>query len=346
MINKPPPYYLPTEPNKELLPASPQGMKKRYVFLAGAVYGLLMRLAFGLPFFFSGEKSTTASEAMLTSFIVLVPLTIGALTVYFPGENKRSLAFSLFAPWIPILMFILGTAILLIEGSICIAMAAPLFLGVGSLGGLLMWLVLKYFVPSRTVMYSMLLLPLLAGTWERDQTMPVIIEKSDASVWIDAKPEVIWHLINNAEAIQPSEMQQGLAYRIGVPYPQSAQTVTTDKGRVRKLRWDKNVRFDEPITDWQENRYIRWNYSFPAGAIPPDALDEHVVIGGKYFDLEDTSYSLTPENGGTRLSIKVTYRVSTQFNWYANFWGRILVDDAARTILAFYKRRAEMESSP
>ncbi len=330
------------EPNKVLPPALPGRIKKRYVFLAGALYGLLMRLAFGLPFFFASEKSTAASEAMLTSFLILVPLIIGALTVYFPGDKKRSLVFSVLAPWIPILMFILGTVILLIEGSICIAMAAPLFLVVGSLGGLLMWLVLKYFVPSRTVMYSMLLLPLLAGTWERDQTMPIIIEKSDASVWINAKPEVIWHLINNAEAIRPAEMQQGLAYKIGVPYPESALTVTTEQGRVRKLRWDKGVRFNEPITDWQENRYIRWRYSFPAGAIPPAALDEHVVIGGKYFDLEDTSYTLMPEKGGTRLSIKVTYRVSTQFNWYANFWGRLLVDDAARTILAFYKHRAEI----
>ncbi|MEO8000398.1 MAG: SRPBCC family protein [Arenimonas sp.] len=329
MINQPPPY-LPAEQNPALPPAQPGRIKKRYVFLAGAIYGLLMRLAFGLPFFLSGEKSTTASEAMLTSFIVLVPLIIGALTVYFPGDNKRSLFFSVFAPWIPILMFILGTAILLIEGSICIAMAAPLFLVMGSLG----------------VMNSLLLLPLLLGSWERNQTMPVMIEKSDASVWINAKPEVIWHLINNAEAIQPTEMQQGLAYKMGVPYPKSALTVKTDTGRVRKLRWDKGVRFDEPITHWQENRYIRWNYSFPAGAIPPDALDEHVVIGGKYFDLEDTSYLLTPEKGGTRLSIKVTYRVSTQFNWYANFWGRLLVDDAAHTILAFYKHRAEIVSSP
>jgi hypothetical protein len=319
-------------------------VKKRYVFLAGAIYGLAMRLLFGLPFYFSSEQSTAASEAMLTSFLILVPLVIGALTVYFSGGKERSLGYSIFAPWIPILMFVLGTAILLIEGSICIAMAVPLFLAVSSLGGFLMWVALKYFRPSRTVMHSVLLLPLLAGTWEREQTMPVVIEKSDASIWINAKPEVIWQLINNAEAIKPVEMEQGLAYKIGVPYPESALTVATETGRVRKLRWDKGVRFDEPITDWVENRFIRWQYSFPAGAIPPNALDEHVVIGGKYFDLEDTSYSLLPENGGTRLGINVTYRVSTQFNWYANFWGRLLVDDAAHTILAFYKRRAEIDS--
>ncbi len=35
------------------------------------------------------------------------------------------------------------------------------------------------------------------------------------------------------------------------------------------------------------------------------------------------------------------YRVSTGFNWYALPAGRLLVDDAARTILRFYKRCSE-----
>jgi hypothetical protein len=182
-----------------------------------------------------------------------------------------------------------------------------------------------------------------AGLWERDQPLPAALHTADASVQIHANPEAIWRLINDARAIQPGEMEKGLAYRIGLPLPQSAQTIKTVQGRVRKLRWDRGVKFDEPISDWRENRYIRWTYSFPPGAIPADALDEHVVIGGRYFDLVDTSYQLTPQGEETRLDIHVTYRISTNFNWYAETWGRVLVDDAAGTILGFYKRRAEAD---
>ncbi|GAB3355227.1 SRPBCC family protein [Lysobacter tyrosinilyticus] len=320
-------------------------LKKRYVFALGALYGVLMRLAFGLPLFAASGRSNAASEAMLWSFVCLVPFLIGTLTVYFSGGRQRTLGYAFIAPWLPILAFVAGTALLLIEGSICIAMALPLFLGISSFGGVVMWAVLKLYRPSESAMSLLLVLPLLVGLWEREQPLPDHLQATDASVQIDARPEVIWGLINRAEAIQPAEMRDGLAYRIGVPYPQSANTVETAQGRVRKLRWDKDVRFDEPINAWQENRYIRWTYSFLPGTIPPDALDEHVVIGGKYFDLVDTSYRLTPEGQGTRLDIHVTYRVSTNFNWYANVWGRLLVDDSARTILQFYKHRAEASAS-
>ncbi|MFC5569424.1 SRPBCC family protein [Lysobacter yangpyeongensis] len=318
-------------------------LKKRYVFAIGAVYGLLMRLAFGLPLFAAGGRSNAASEAMMWSFVCLVPFLIGSLTVHFSGGRRRTLGYALVAPWLPVLAFVGGTALLMIEGSICIAMALPLFLVVSSLGGVVMWAVLKLYRPSASAMSLLLVLPLLLGLWEREQPLQDRVQSTDASVQIDAAPEVIWKLINDAQAIRPSEMSQGLAYRIGVPYPESARTVATPQGRVRKLRWDKGVRFDEPIEAWQENRYIRWRYSFLPGAIPPEALDEHVVIGGKYFDLVDTSYRLTPVGSATRLDIRVTYRVSTNFNWYANAWGRLLVDDAARTILQFYKRRAEAD---
>lgn len=320
-------------------------VKKRYVFALGALYGLLMRLAFGLPLFASGGRSNAASQVMLWSFVCLVPFLIGTLTVYFSGGRRRSLGYAFIAPWLPILAFVGGTALLLIEGSICIAMALPLFLGISSLGGVVMWAVLKLYRPSASAMSLVLFLPLLLGLWEREQPLPDRLQTTDESVQIDARPEVIWGLINRAEAIRPTEMRDGLAYRIGVPYPQSAHTVETPQGRVRKLRWDKDVHFDEPINAWEENRYIRWTYAFLPGTIPAEALDEHVVIGGKYFDLIDTSYRLTPAEQGTRLDIHVTYRVSTNFNWYANAWGRLLVDDAARTILQFYKHRAEATAS-
>ena len=85
-----------------------------------------------------------------------------------------------------------------------------------------------------------------------------------------------------------------------------------------------------------------------AGSIGPGLAK--AALGGRVGEgqgarLVDTSYRLTPEGQGTRLDIHVTYRVSTNFNWYANVWGRMLVDDSARTILQFYKHRAEASAS-
>lgn len=94
-----------------------------------------------------------------------------------------------------------------------------------------------------------------------------------------------------------------------------------------------------------ENRTIAWTYAFAPDALPPNTLDEHVLIGGRYFDLADTACHLVPEDGGTRLEIVVDYRVSTGFDWYAAPAGRLLVDDTAHAIRRFHERRAEAQPS-
>jgi len=65
-----------------------------------------------------------------------------------------------------------------------------------------------------------------------------------------------------------------------------------------------------------------------------------VRIGGQYFDVSACTYSLTPVAGGTRLAIRMDYRVSTHFNWYAGPIADWLVGDFAEVILDFYARRA------
>jgi hypothetical protein len=327
-----------TPPPGGALDESHRSLNLWWVLAAGAGYGLAMRLLFMLSIF---RGRAGESGVMLGSFVLLVPVLLGAFTVYLLPPERRSIGQAVIAPWLPLLVFVAGTAILLIEGSICIAMALPIFLMLASLGGVFGWLVLRVVTPSRSTVGAVLLLPLALGAFERGVALPERIGQADASVHIDASPGIIWQLINDATAIQPAEMAQGIAWRIGVPFPQEAVTVDGDGGRVRKLRWDHGVHFDEPILDWVENRYIRWRYVFAPDSIPPGALDEHVAIGGSHFDLLDTSYRLTPEPGGTRLTIHVDYRVNTHFNAYAGAWADLLVADASRTILAFYQRRAE-----
>ena len=310
------------------------------VFGLGGLYGLVMRLLFGEPWMNHGP-SNGASGPMLASFVVLVPVLIGMFTVHAARRRPPSLLFALFGPWVPTIAFAVGTGLILIEGSICIAMALPIFCIVASAGGLLCWIVLKFVDVPQGGVNALLLLPLLLAWPESQEPLPRTLSRSAQALHIAAPPAVVWGLINHATQIAPAEVRDGLAFRIGVPYPREAVTGAADGGRVRKLRWAGGVAFDEPITAWEENRYIAWTYSFASDSFPPGTLDEHVLIGGKYFDLVDTSYRLVPENGGTRLEIVVDYRVSTHFNWYAEPAGRLLVDDAARAILRFYQRRAE-----
>ena len=103
----------------------------------------------------------------------------------------------------------------------------------------------------------------------------------------------------------------------------------------------KSVHFEQVVSESRENRYVRWTYRFSEDSFPPHALDDHVIIGGHYFDVLDTAYTLTPSGPeSTELNIRMSYRVSTQFNWYADAVARFLIGNFEDVILEFYRRRA------
>lgn len=311
---------------------------KWFPFALGAAYGLLLRMLFS-GHILHGFKS---SDVMSASFAVFMPIAIGAITIYFAEKKEqRSFLFYMAAPCVSVSLFVGGTAILLIEGSICIAMALPLFLIQGSIGGLFMGIICRLTKYKKHTVNSLAILPFIIAIGESGKPLPNAIQESRESIHINQKPDVIWHHINFPLNIYPEELVNGFAYKIGVPYPIEARTINPIVGGKRQLMWQRGVTFEEEIEAYDENKFIQWKYIFNDKSFPAGSMDDHVAIGGKYFDLVNTSYRLTEESGGTRLEISVKYRVSTNFNWYAEPWANFLVTDTAKTILNFYKQRSE-----
>jgi hypothetical protein len=104
----------------------------------------------------------------------------------------------------------------------------------------------------------------------------------------------------------------------------------------------QNIHFEQLLTELQEHRYLRWRYRFQKESFPPYALDEHVVLGGHYFDIIETSYTLTPQGERTELKVQMRCRVSTQFNWYADPLARLLLSNLEEVNLAYYRHRSEL----
>jgi hypothetical protein len=320
--------------SKKVLPFS-----GAYPVAAGVLLGLALRLLF------SG-KPGSAWSAMAGSFIYLAPLLVGAATVYVAETTKRrSWSYYFWAPFEANLFFVFGTLIIMIEGMICAIVIMPLFAALGGLGGLAMGLVCRTNNWPKQAIYSLAVLPIALGLGGDYLPTPTVLSSVQRSIIVSAPPNRVWEQLNNTTRIQPEEFGATWAARIGVPMPLSGVTEMTDAGRVRKSLWDKAVHFDEPITDWQPDRYMRWTYRFDPTSFPPYALDDHVMIGGHYFDLHDTSFTLTPVAGGTRLDIQAHYRVSTQFNFYADRVAQLLLGNMFDTGLVFYKNRSEATPS-
>jgi hypothetical protein len=58
----------------------------------------------------------------------------------------------------------------------------------------------------------------------------------------------------------------------------------------------------------------------------------------------ESSYTLIPRGDATELRMQMRYRVSTQFNWYAEPLARRLLGNFQEVILEFYRRRSESAS--
>lgn len=303
--------------------------------LAGALLGLAVRLVFvGKP---GGPYA-----AMMASFIYLAPALVGATTVYLAERKyRRSWAYYFWAPLMANVLFVVGTLLILIEGLICAAVIVPMFAVVGMVGGVIMGVVCRVTNWPRRALYSFAVLPLVLGGLEGNVATPSRFGSVERRVVIQAGPEAVWRQIMNASDIRPEEVQHAWIFRIGVPLPLGGVVEPSSEGPVRKIRMGRDVHFDQVFAESRDNRFVRWTYRLYPDSFPPYALDDHVVVGGYYFDVKDTSYTLTPVGESTELKISMGYRVTTQFNWYAEPLARYLLGNFEEVVLDFYRARSE-----
>lgn len=314
-------------------------MLKRYPVIAGALSGVLLRLMF------SGGGGSPWS-AMAGAFIFAVPILVGMVTVYLAErQRRRDWYYYIFAPFMATSLFVAGTLLLFIEGWICAIVIIPMFAVLGAVGGVAMGVVCRLTNWPRPTLYSFAVLPILLAAFGSNIPTPTGLGMIGRTVVVNAPASVVWRKLNHIDDIRPDEMAEAWALRIGVPMPMSGTTRQTPEGMVRESRWGKRVHFDEVIQDWQPERHVRWTYRFAPDSFPPNALDDHVVIGGHYFDVLDTSFTLVPDGDSTLLSTKVRYRISTQFNFYADWVAQFLLGNLSEVGLRLYKTRSERDWS-
>ena len=308
---------------------------RRYPVFIGAAVGLLLRLVF------SGSAGSNWSP-MVGSFIYLMPVVVGMVTVYLAErQRRRSWGYYLGAAAAATSLVVLGSLLVFIEGMICAIVIVPMFAVMGAIGGLVMGLACRLTNWPKPLLCAMGVMPLLLGAF--GDALPTPEDNFgtiEHRLHIDAPPATVWRQIHEADGIRPPEMGRGWAYRIGVPLPLSGRTVDTPEGRVHRMQMGKGVHFEGVVRDWEPERRVRWTYRFAPDSFPAGALDDHVLIGGHYFDLIDTDFHLRPEAGGTDLSVRIHYRVSTEFNLYADWVARLLLGNFSEVLLDLYRDRS------
>lgn len=308
-------------------------------FIGGAFYGVFLRYIFDVI-------PSSVEGPMSAAFLIGTPFIAGALTIYGHRDRVLKITQMIFLPWVTTLLLLLGTAITFLEGAICIAIMTPLFLFLSSLGGLIMGGCLTIRRRNTKPLLSVAVLPFVILFAEGSMPLTEHQLQLTESVIVEASAERIWNEIVSAKEIKPDELPVSLSHLIGVPKPLEGINRHTDGTEIRYSIWEKGVNFEAVVLERELYQRIKWQYVFNENSFPKGSMDDHVAIGGKYFDLHDTEFRLTPiTEDKTELTIYASYRINSAINFYAVPASRFLGADFMRTILGLYKHRSEQSSA-
>jgi hypothetical protein len=303
----------------------------------GLLYGIALRLA---GHFYRGQ----GSAVMLLGFLFFMPLAMGFIAVFL-AEMKQEQRFWvwLLLPWLPVLGGCAAAMLALLEGMICVVMFLPLGLIVATIGGILGGLSARFLRQRRSrhvTVACVIFLPFMVAPWEQEVFHKLEVRQVENVIDIQAPASVVWGNIERVRAIRPQELPSSWSHAIGFPDPVEATLSYEGVGGVRDASFTGGILFIETVDVWEPEQ--RLAFSIRAQAVPATTLDEHVRIGGPYFDVLRGQYRLEPlGNGKIRLHLASQHRVSTDFNWYAHIWTDAIMADLQTRILHVVKQRCE-----
>jgi hypothetical protein len=159
---------------------------------------------------------------------------------------------------------------------------------------------------------------------------------------VNADSSKIWDNVKNVKDIKPGEIKTHFIHLMGIPKPLNGELNKEGVGAVRSITWQKGIKFQEIITKWDENRGFEYLIKVDPKSIPPTTLDEHVMVGGRYFDVIKGGYQITPvSKGAYQVKLTCTYRVTTNLNFYSKWWANLVLNDFNEMILEVIKTRCE-----
>lgn len=303
-------------------------------------YGLLLR------YMFDNEPNGTVVITLSLAFLLLGPLAMGALAVWFAPRPVRT-------DWgkvigigaLACLLWLMVVLLLAWEVAICIVMALPIVLPMTVLGSVLVCALTRRQGTRSQLNVSLLglllLAPYLAGPLEQRFPLTTTTQQVETTVTIAADAATVWANIIRVPPIQPSEREFRLYHLAGFPWPAEATMTVEGVGGVRYAHYENGLAFTEPVTAWEPNRTLRFDIQI----VEPERLPMPLNgIGGPFFDVLRGEFVVEPLAANqVRLHLSSEHRLTTRFNRYGIVWTRFFLNDFQAYILGVVKARAEQQ---
>lgn len=315
-------------------------MKKWNGLLYGIVYGLIARALFALEL--SDQPLLRTNGLMSFAFLFVVPFVMGLITAFYNDTVTKAFKITMILmPLYAIIGLLFISVLFGIEGIICALMALPVFAIMSLIGG---FIGVKVFTRNRdklTVSF-ILLLPFLIAPVEHYFGLNERIFTEKTSIDIHADRQKVWEHITRVKEITPAENKLSLFQILGFPRPIKAELDTIAVGGIRKAIFDRGLFFTETVTEAVPQKILRFTIVADPASTPPAALDEHVMVGGKFFNVMEGKYEIEPiADHFVRLHLTSRFRLSTSFNFYSGLWSKLIMRDIQKNILQIIRERSE-----
>jgi uncharacterized membrane protein YhaH (DUF805 family) len=278
---------------------------------------------------------------------VALPFCMGLTAVLLHSYHRpRRAGESVVVSLVSVLLFTTVLLAVAWEGIVCLAMAAPLGIGLALAGGAVGHAIQRRAWQAAYAHGALVLLllglPLLMGA-ER-AIRPEAEELEVLTVMeADAPPEVVWQ--NVVAFTQLAEPEEWL-FRAGIAYPVRAEIIGQGVGAERHCVFSTGA-FVEPIEVWDEPRRLKFSViSNPApmeewtpyGHIEPAHLDG-------YFGSSGGQFHLVPLPGGrTRIEATTWYRNRIWPAAYWQVWSDAIIHRIHVRVLNHVKKASEQQS--
>lgn len=306
------------------------------IILIPVIYALAIRLIFGSTW----ENVFTL---MSISFLFLLPSIIGFLSIYFSKVDKvKDSFYVLVISAIPIFLFIIITFIISMEGWPCLVMISPIFMAAAVAGGFVgqHYKLKKY--KNKLNISIIILIPLLFSPIEYIIGPTTSSYKAYTSIEINAPAEKIWDNVTRVREIKESEDNGFITKMLFFPRPVKAELNFEGKGAYREAIFTNGLVFHETVTEYIDNYLMKFTIKALPHEIPLTTMDEHLVVGGKYFDVLNGTYKLEKLGKNRyKLHLYSEFKLTTTFNFYASWWASIIMKDIQNNILEIQKERSE-----
>lgn len=307
-------------------------------FVVPILVGLIMIVIYDFEW-------TRVYDMMGMTFFVMFPYIVGVVSIMRADIVKiQSLKYRIFYPWLILSSVLVLSILLAYEGWACWIMLFPFLAIFSSVGGLVAghFRLTQQKRNEKINVSLMLLIPLVLSPLESLSQYESQIFETVTTINLNAPREKIWDNITNVYTITPQEDHAYLTHLLAFPRPLEATLDKNAVGGYRKATFTDGVFFDERVTEYEAQKRMFFTITANTHTIPSTTLDEHLLIGGDYFDMLDGEYRLSQRSDGTyQITLTSHFKVTTSFNWYAGFLGQMIMYDIQNNILEIVKQRSE-----